>query len=48
MQSPLSKTTLRAHIGLWWQEMLVFPWRQMARVLAERFRDARLGRRLAR
>ena len=43
MQSPLSKTTLRTHIGLWWQEMLVFPWRQMARVLAERFRDARLG-----
>lgn len=43
MQSPLSKSSLRAHMALWGQEMLVFPWRQMARVLAERFRDARLG-----
>ncbi|PIT73327.1 YihY family inner membrane protein [Limnohabitans sp. G3-2] len=43
MQSSLSKTTLRAHAALWWQELLVFPWRQMAGVLAERFRDARLG-----
>jgi membrane protein len=43
MYSSLSKTTLRAHAALWWQEMSVFPWRQMAGVLAERFRDARLG-----
>ena len=43
MQSSLSKTTLRAQADLWWQELLVFPWRQMAGVLAERFRDARLG-----
>ena len=43
MQSSLSKTSLRAHAALWWQELLVFPWRQMAGVLAERFRDARLG-----
>jgi membrane protein len=34
---------LKAHVTLWWQELLVFPWRQMAGVLAERFRDARLG-----
>jgi membrane protein len=43
MQSSLSKSTLRAHFALWWQELSVFPWRQMAGVLAERFRDARLG-----
>lgn len=43
MQSSLSKTTLRAQADLWWQELLVFPWRQMVGVLAERFRDARLG-----
>jgi membrane protein len=43
MQSSMSKTTLRAHAALWWQELLVFPWRQMAGLLAERFRDARLG-----
>lgn len=43
MQSSLSKTSLRDHAALWWQELLVFPWRQMAGVLAERFRDARLG-----
>jgi membrane protein len=43
MQSSLSKTTFQAQIALWWQELLVFPWRQMASVLAERFRDARLG-----
>ncbi|WP_416548309.1 YihY family inner membrane protein [Limnohabitans sp. DCL3] len=43
MQSSLSKSTLRAHFALWWQELSVFPWRQMASVLAERFRDARLG-----
>lgn len=43
MQSSLSKSTFRVQIALWWQELLVFPWRQMAGVLAERFRDARLG-----
>jgi len=43
MQSSLSKTTLRAQVAVWWQELSVFPWRQMAGVLAERFRDARLG-----
>ncbi|PVE43894.1 YihY family inner membrane protein [Limnohabitans planktonicus] len=43
MQSSLSKSTFWAQTALWWQELLVFPWRQMAGVLAERFRDARLG-----
>ena len=43
MQSTLKKTSLRDHTGLWWQELSVFPWRQMGAVLAERFRDARLG-----
>ena len=43
MTSSLSNPSLRAHAALWWQELLVFPWRQMAGVLAERFRDARLG-----
>ena len=43
MRSSLTKTTLREHIGVWWQELSVFPWRQMGAVLTERFRDARLG-----
>jgi membrane protein len=43
MPSSLNKTSLREHTGLWWQELSVFPWRQMGAVLAERFRDARLG-----
>lgn len=43
MHSSLTKTSLREHIGLWWQELSVFPWRQMGAVLAERFREARLG-----
>lgn len=43
MQSPLSKPIWRAQISLWWQELSVFPWRQMAKLLTERFRDARLG-----
>jgi membrane protein len=43
MLSTLNKTSLRDHAGLWWQEVSVFPWRQMGAVLAERFRDARLG-----
>ncbi len=43
MRSNLIKTSLREHMGLWWQELSVFPWRQMGGVLAERFRDARLG-----
>ena len=43
MQSSQPKTSLREHVGLWWQEMSVFPWRQMGGVLAQRFREARLG-----
>ena len=43
MQPSPSKSTWREQIALWWQEVSVFPWRQMAGVLAERFRDARLG-----
>jgi len=43
MQSTLSKTGLSEHTRLWWQELSVFPWRQMGGILAERFRDARLG-----
>jgi membrane protein len=43
MHSTLSKTPLRAQASLWWQELSVFPWRQMASVLAQHFRDARLG-----
>lgn len=43
MQSPLSMATWRAQISLWWQELSVFPWRQMASLLIDRFRDARLG-----
>jgi membrane protein len=43
MPSSLNKSSLRDHTGLWWQEVSVFPWRQMGAVLAERFRDARLG-----
>jgi membrane protein len=43
MPSTLNKTSLRDHTELWWQEVSVFPWRQMGAVLAERFRDARLG-----
>ena len=43
MQTTLSKTSLSAHTRLWWQELSEFPWRQMGGVLAERFRDARLG-----
>jgi len=39
----MSKSSVRAHAVLWWQELSVFPWRQMAGVLAARFRDARLG-----
>lgn len=43
MPSTLTKTSFREHIALWWQELSVFPWRQMGAVLAERFREARLG-----
>ena len=43
MESTHLKTSLREHFALWWRELSVFPWRQMAGVLAERFRDARLG-----
>jgi membrane protein len=43
MPSSFPRSSLKAHLTLWWQELLVFPWRQMASVLTERFRDARLG-----
>ena len=43
MQSSLSMSTWRAQVSLWWQDLSDFPWRQMARLLTERFRDARLG-----
>ena len=43
MQASPSISTWRAHTALWWHELSVFPWRQMGGVLAERFRDARLG-----
>ena len=43
MQSSLSTSRWRAQVSLWWQDLSDFPWRQMARLLAERFRDARLG-----
>ena len=43
MQTTLSKTGLREHTRLWWQELSEFPWQQMGGVLAKRFRDARLG-----
>jgi membrane protein len=43
MHSTLFKTGLSEHTRLWWQELLEFPWRQMGVVLADRFRDARLG-----
>lgn len=39
----MTKTSMRNQAGLWWQEVSVFPWRQMGAVLATRFRDARLG-----
>lgn len=43
MQTTLSKSGLIENARLWWQELSEFPWRQMGGVLAERFRDARLG-----
>ena len=43
MQSSLSTSRWRAQVSLWWQDLSDFPWRQMARLLTERFRDARLG-----
>ena len=43
MPNALSKSSFRNAMALWWQEVSVFPWRQMAGVLAARFRDARLG-----
>jgi membrane protein len=36
-------SSLRIHSASRWQALKDFPWRQMASVLAERFRDARLG-----
>jgi membrane protein len=35
--------TWREHFKAWWQELTELPWRQMLGVLAQRFRDARLG-----
>ena len=35
--------TWREHFSAWWQELTELPWRQMLSVLAQRFRDARLG-----
>lgn len=43
MQTTLSKNGLIENTRLWWQELSEFPWRQMGGVLADRFRDARLG-----
>lgn len=43
MQSSLSTTSFREQVSLWWHELTVFPWRQMAGVLTARFREARLG-----
>jgi membrane protein len=43
MRSSLFKLGLSDDTRLWWQELTVFPWRQMGGVLAERFADARLG-----
>ena len=43
MQSSLSMSTWRAQVSLWWHDLSDFPWRQMARRLTDRFRDARLG-----
>jgi membrane protein len=43
MQTTLSKNGLLENTRLWWQELSQFHWRQMGGVLAERFRDARLG-----
>ncbi len=35
--------TWRENFRAWWQELTELPWRQMLGVLAQRFRDARLG-----
>jgi membrane protein len=43
MPNALSKSTLSNQMALWWQEVSVFPWRQMIGLLTVRFRDARLG-----
>ena len=43
MPSTLLNMSMRQQLAQWWQELAVFPWRQMAGVLADRFRDARLG-----
>ncbi len=43
MSFTLLNMSMRQQLALWWQELAVFPWRQMAGVLAYRFRDARLG-----
>lgn len=38
-----SSSRWRDHAQAWWQELVEFPWQQMAGVLYGRFRDARLG-----
>ncbi len=43
MQLTTSKSTWRENAQNWWQELADVPWRQMAGILAGRFRDARLG-----
>ncbi len=43
MKSLPSVPSWREHIAAWGQELAELPWRQMSGVLAQRFRDARLG-----
>jgi membrane protein len=43
MPNTLSKSSLSKQMALCWQEVSVFPWRQMIGLLTARFRDARLG-----
>lgn len=43
MKSLPSVPSWREHFAAWWQELAELPWRQMSGVLAQRFRDARLG-----
>jgi membrane protein len=43
MKSLPSVPSWREHFSAWWQELTELPWRQMSGVLAQRFREARLG-----
>jgi membrane protein len=43
MKSLSPVLTWREHFKAWWQELSELPWRQMLSVLAQRFREARLG-----